>query len=243
MEGPAKDSAFLKEIRRDELPPQGKALCLRHVHAEFLYKQGGEEFTVFAEAGFGQGEGRIAQAISQRGELNTMDVMEAIKKRCSVRSYQNRPVEREKLDKILEAARLAPSASNRQEWRFIVVQDKETRKRLAQAARNQTFVGEAPVIIVCCAKTDNHVMTCGQMCYPIDVAIAIEHMALKATEEGLGTCWIGAFHEEKVKEILVIPQDIRIVELFILGYPAKPSSGSKDRLSIEEIVMHDKWRK
>lgn len=170
-----------------------------------------------------------------------MDVMEAIKKRCSVRSYENRPVEAEKLNKVLEAARLAPSASNRQEWRFVVVQDKDIRQRLMKAAKNQTFVGEAPVVIACCAKADDHVMTCGQMCYPIDVAIAIEHMALEATEEGLGTCWIGAFYEDQAKEILNIPKDIRVVELLALGYPAKPASTRKDRLSIEEIVMREKW--
>jgi len=172
-----------------------------------------------------------------------MNVMEAIKKRCSVRSYQDRPVEREKVDKILEAARLAPSASNRQEWRFVVVQDRDARQRLMKAAKNQPFVGEAPVVIACCAKTDNHIMTCGQMCYPIDMAIAIEHMALEATEEGLGTCWVGAFYEDQVREILGIPQDIRVVELLALGYPAKPPSTRKDRLSIEEIVMHERWSK
>ncbi len=172
-----------------------------------------------------------------------MNVMEAIKKRCSVRSYQNRPVEKERVNTILEAARLAPSASNRQEWRFVVVQDRDTRQRLMKAAKNQPFVGEAPVIIACCAKTDDHIMTCGQMCYPIDVAIAIEHMALEATEEGLGTCWVGAFYEDQVKEILGIPQDIRVVELLALGYPAKPSSTHKDRLRIEEIVMHERWSK
>jgi len=170
-----------------------------------------------------------------------MDVMEAIKNRYSARSYQSRPVEVEKLNKILEAARLAPSASNRQEWRFIVVRDKDTRQRLIKAAKNQAFVGEAPVVIACCAKADDHVMTCGQMCYPIDVAIAIEHMALEATEEGLGTCWIGAFYEDQVREILGVPQNIRVVELMALGYPAKPAPTHKDRLSIEEIVMHEKW--
>jgi nitroreductase len=170
-----------------------------------------------------------------------MDIMEAIRKRRSVRSYLARAVEKEKLAEILEAARLAPSASNRQEWRFIVVQDKDTRKRLAQAAKGQAFVGAAPVVIACCARTDNHVMTCGQPCYPIDVAIAIEHMALKAVEEGLGTCWVGAFYEDKAKEILNIPKDIRVVELLTLGYPAGPSASVKDRLSIEEIVMHERW--
>ena len=171
-----------------------------------------------------------------------MDVMEAINKRCSVRSYTDRAVETEKLDSILEAARLAPSASNRQEWRFIVVRDKKIRQSLMQAAKNQAFVGQAPVVIACCAETDNHLMTCGQACYPIDVAIAIEHMALKATEEGLGTCWIGAFHEDKVKEILGIPDRVRVVELLALGYPAGPCPKSKDRLSMEKIVMHEKWK-
>jgi len=172
-----------------------------------------------------------------------MDVMEAIKRRYSVRSYQDRAVEEEKLNSILEAARLAPSASNRQEWRFIVVRDKNIRQRLMKAARNQAFVGQAPVVIACCASTDNHKMTCGQLCYPIDVAIAIEHMVLKATEEGLGTCWIGAFYEEQVKEILGIPKDIRVVELLALGYPDKPCPSHKDRLSLEEIVMYEGWRK
>lgn len=172
-----------------------------------------------------------------------MNVMEAIKKRCSVRGYQNRPVEKEKLDKILEAARLAPSASNRQEWRFVVVQDRAARQRLMKAAKNQSFVGEAPIVIACCAKTDNHIMTCGQMCYPIDLAIAIEHMALEATEEGLGTCWVGAFYEDQAKDILGVPQDIRVVELLTLGYPADTSSPHKDRLSIKEIVMHERWSK
>ncbi|MBL7130880.1 MAG: nitroreductase family protein [Candidatus Omnitrophica bacterium] len=171
-----------------------------------------------------------------------MDVMEAIKKRCSVRAYQSRPVEEEKLKSILEAARLAPSASNRQEWRFVVVRDKNSRQRLMKAAKNQAFVGEAPVIIACCAQTDNHVMSCTQLCYPIDVAIAIEHMALKATEEGLGTCWIGAFYEDQAKNILGIPPNVRVVELLTLGYPDRPCTVHKNRLRLEEIVMHEKWQ-
>ena len=172
-----------------------------------------------------------------------MDVMEAIKKRYSVRSYQDRAVETDKLESILEAARLAPSANNKQEWRFIVVRDKNVRQRLMQAAKDQAFVGQAPVVVACCAKTDSHVMTCGQQCYPIDVTIAIEHMALKATEEGLGTCWIGAFYEDKVKEILGIPQDIRVVALLALGYPVKLRPNPKDRLRLKEIVMYEVWSK
>jgi nitroreductase len=170
-----------------------------------------------------------------------MNVMEAIEKRYSVRSYLDKEVEKETINSILEAARLAPSASNRQEWRFIVVKDRETRQKLMKAAKGQSFVGQAPVVIACCAETNNHMMTCGQLCYPIDVAIAIEHMALKAVEEELGTCWIGAFYEDQAKEILGVPKDIRVVELLTLGYPADSCPKVKSRKSINEIVMNEKW--
>lgn len=172
-----------------------------------------------------------------------MEVMEAIRKRRSVRSYQPKEVEQEKLDLILEAARLAPSASNKQEWRFIIVKDMTRRQKLMSAAKGQNFVGESPIVIACCAETDNHIMSCGQLCYPIDVAIAIEHMVLKATEEGLGSCWVGAFYEDEVKKILNIPKEIRVVELLTLGYPLEEVKVKKDRLSLKEIVMYDKWSK
>ena len=172
-----------------------------------------------------------------------MEVIEAIKKRRSVRGYLDRPIENKKLNLILESARLAPSASNRQEWRFIVVKDKSTRERLMRAAKDQSFVGEAPVVIACCAdEPSNHVMTCGQLCYPIDIAIAIEHMVLKATEEGLGTCWIGAFYEDKVKEILNIPDNIWVVQMLILGYAKKGSSRKRDRVPLKKIVMYELWK-
>jgi len=170
-----------------------------------------------------------------------MTVMEAIKLRKSVRSWEDKPVEDEKIGAVLEAARLAPSASNRQEWRFVVVRDAGVRKKLVGAARDQTFVGEAPVVIACCADSDEHVMACGQLCYPIDVAIAIDHMTLAAVELGLGTCWIGAFDEGKAKEVLGIPEEIRVVELLPLGYPADPSPKEKSRMAADEIVHWDKW--
>ena len=117
-----------------------------------------------------------------------MDVYTAIAARKSVRAFQDREVPEELLLRVLEAARLAPSASNFQEWRFVVVRNVETRKRLAIAANRQMFIGEAPVVIVCCAETDGRMMACGQQCYPIDVAIAIDHLTLCAAAEGLGTC-------------------------------------------------------
>ena len=170
-----------------------------------------------------------------------MRVIEAIRKRRSVRGYLDKPIPEEALARILEAGRLAPSAKNRQEWRFIIVSDPKLRSKLAEAANGQTFVGEAPLIIVACAETDNRVMSCGQLCYPIDVAIALDHITLAAVELGLGTCWIGAFDEQKVKEILSIPNKIRVVELMPIGYPSDPSISEKNRLSLNEIVKYEHW--
>jgi nitroreductase len=171
-----------------------------------------------------------------------MDVKEAIRTRRSVRSYEDRPVDDAKLAAVLEAGRLAPSAKNMQESRFVVVRDAATRQKLMAAAKGQSFVGEAPVVIACCAETDNHVMSCGQLAYPIDVAIAVDHMTLKAVEEGLGTCWIGAFYEDKAKAALGIPEKIRVVALLTLGYPkyAEPAR-PKGRLALDDIVHWEKW--
>ncbi|MEA3488786.1 MAG: nitroreductase family protein [Candidatus Omnitrophota bacterium] len=169
-----------------------------------------------------------------------MEVMEAIRKRHSIRSYEDREVEEEKLNLILEAGRLAPSAGNRQEWRYVVVRDKQTRQKLMEAAAGQAFVGEAPVVIACCAQTDGHIMKCGQPCYPIDVAISIDHMTLKAVEEGLGTCWVGAFNEVKAREVLGVPDEIRLVELLALGYPTH-IPGGKTRKELGEIVKYERW--
>ncbi|MHC4714288.1 MAG: nitroreductase family protein [Planctomycetota bacterium] len=169
-----------------------------------------------------------------------MDFFEAVSGRYSCRDYQDRPVEEETLTQILEAARLAPSASNRQEWRFIVVTDAAVREKLIDMAHKQEFVGQAPVVLVACAVTDGHTMACGQSCHPIDVAIALEHIALAATALGLGTCWIGAFEEAPVKKLLGIPPEVRVIELMPLGYPAdKPRP--KTRLPLEEIRMSERW--
>jgi nitroreductase len=170
-----------------------------------------------------------------------MNIFDAIKKRKSVRSFLDKPIEDEKLRAILDAGRLAPSAKNRQEWRFVIVKDKEVRRKVAKAAKNQSFVGEAPVIIVACAVDDGYVMTCGQPSYPIDVAIALDHISLAAVELGLGTCWIGAFYDYKVKEILGIPRDVRVVELMPIGYPSTQMVKEKKRLPFNEIVKDELW--
>lgn len=170
-----------------------------------------------------------------------MEVMDAIRKRRSIRGYSDREVEAGKLEAVLEAGRLAPSANNRQEWKFVVVKDKVLREKLSEAAKGQKFVAEAPVVIAACAVETDKVMTCGQAAYPIDLAIAVDHMTLKAVEEGLGTCWIGAFHEDKVKTVLGIPANVRVVSLLPLGYPASVP-GEFSRKPMEEIVCYDGWR-
>jgi len=169
-----------------------------------------------------------------------MTVMEAIEKRFSARAWKSYEVEEEKVERLMEAARLAPSASNRQEWRFVVVRDAEMRESLGDAARGQKFVGDAPVVIVACAIETGHVMPCGLNCFAIDVAIAVEHIALAAAAEGLGTCWIGAFDADEVKRLLGMPPDAVVVALLPVGYPAQEPAAKK-RLALDEIVMHERW--
>ena len=170
-----------------------------------------------------------------------MNVFEAIRKRRSVRGFLDKSIEDEKLSAVLEAGRLAPSAKNRQEWRFVVVKNREVRREVAEAANGQNFVGEAPVVIVACGVTDGYVMSCGQPSYPIDVAIALDHISLAAIELGLGTCWIGAFNEKEVKEILGISKETRVVALMPIGYPSDSSAVKKRRLSLNDIVKYEHW--
>jgi nitroreductase len=169
-----------------------------------------------------------------------MDVFTAISQRSSVRSYKATDVEEDKLKKILEAARLSPSASNRQEWKFIVVKNKETKKKLAKAAFGQSFIGEAPVVVVACGTESGSIMACGQPTHTVDVSIACAYMILQAYELGLGTCWIGAFREDEVKKILKIPERVRVVAVIPLGYPEElPSKKSRKRL--DQIVCFEKY--
>jgi len=169
-----------------------------------------------------------------------MDVAQAIRNRYSCRSYHDKPLEQDKLHAVLEAARLAPSAKNLQDWRFVVVTDRQTKTKVAAAANNQTFIETASAIVVACTVSD-HVMRCGQAVGPIDVAIALEHMCLQATDLGLATCWIGSFYSDKVKQILGIPDDVTVVELLALGYPADAPRQPR-REAIDQIVSFENWQ-
>ena len=169
-----------------------------------------------------------------------MNVFEAIKTRRSVRSYQDKPVEPEKLQQILEAARLAPSASNSQDWKFIVVQDPQTRQALAKACHNQAFIAQAPVVIAACSTNPTRLMASGQSAAAVDLAIAVDHITLAATELGLGSCWIGAFDAPAVAKLLAVPADAVVVHVLPLGYPAE-SPPARGRKSASEIICNEKF--
>ena len=166
-----------------------------------------------------------------------MDVYEAMEKRYSVRSYQDREVEQEALERVLNAGRIAPSATNAQDWKFVVAQSGELIAALAKAA-DQPFLAEAPVIVAAVATNPDRLMHCGVASGPVDCAIALDHMTLAAVAEGLGTCWIGHFDQDACCELLGVPPTGRIIELLTLGYPAD-SPKQKSRKPLGEVVSYD----
>ncbi len=171
-----------------------------------------------------------------------MDIYEAIKTRTSVRGYRSTPVEDDKLKRILDAARLAPSGKNGQPWTFIVIKDLETRKKLVEACKGQSYIGEAPVVVAACGREELAYRKMGGYwnSLPVDIGISLEHLMLAAAAEGLGTCWIGAFIEGDVREILGIPAEVKIVALTPVGYP-KGERVTMPRKPLEEITMHERW--
>ena len=170
-----------------------------------------------------------------------MDVIEAIPKRKSIRAYKSTPVPENKLNQVLEAARLAPTGGNRQEMKFVVVKDEKTRKKLSEATGGLKHVAEAPVVIVAVATQPERMMICDVPAYPVDVAIAIDHMTLAAYDVGLGTCWIGAFQQEMVKDILGIPGSCKVVQLLTLGIPNEEGR-PKVRKPIEQLICYEKYK-
>jgi len=171
-----------------------------------------------------------------------MEVFEAIKKRRSIRAYKNTDIPEETVEKLIEAARWAPSAGNIQPWEFIIVRNKETKRRLAEAALNQTFIEEAPVVIVVCADYRRSSMgygSRGATLYCIqDTAAAIQNIHLAAIAMGLGTCWVGAFREEPVKKLLKIPDGVRPVAIIPVGYPAEQPN-PRPRRQLNEIIHYE----
>jgi nitroreductase len=172
-----------------------------------------------------------------------VDFYETVQRRLSVRSYKPDPVPEDVLNRILEAGRLAPSAKNYQPWKFIVVKDPAIRQALVAACRGQGSVGQAPVVICGCAIEEQVWKGMGGYwsAEAVDITIALEHMMLAATAEGLGTCWIGAFLEAEVKKVLAIPDGVKPIALTPLGYSAREHR-PQPRKPLSEITCADQWR-
>jgi nitroreductase len=170
-----------------------------------------------------------------------MKVFDAICLRRSIRKYKSDPVEKGKLERILEAGRLSPSAVNKQPWHFIVVTDPSVRESL-RASYGQSWFVNAPLIIVVCADPSSAwVRRDGEEFWKVDATIALQDMILCATEEGLGTCWIGAFSEEPARRVLKIPEKIRIVAMTPLGYADESKEPVSDRKPLKEITHYEYW--
>lgn len=171
-----------------------------------------------------------------------MEFYDVIKKRKSVRTYKKDPIPDEVLNRILEATRNAPSAKNLQPWKFIIVKDPKIIKELVPACNNQQFIAEAPIVI-CAVGLENQAW--GKMggywrSLEVDVTIAFEHLVLAAANEGLGTCWIGAYQEAEVKKVLKIPDGVKVIALTPLGHPAQEPL-VRPRKPLSEIISYDKF--
>ncbi len=169
-----------------------------------------------------------------------MEVLPEILARRSVRSFTSKALDRDQVERILEAGRLAPSAKNRQEWRFVVVQKKETRQKIMEASFNQEVVGQAPAIIAVCTTNIDYRMPNGQLSYPVDLAFAASFMVLQAVHEGLGTCCMTTFDEQEVREILTVPFSMRVVVLLLVGHAAENPEPTPRKL-LRQISGRDHW--
>jgi len=173
-----------------------------------------------------------------------MDVYEAIRTRRSVRAYRPDPIPSDVLDRVLDAARIAPSGSNRQPTRLIAVTDEKTRQDLVSMCHNQSFVATAPVIIIACARDINYSRGewMGRYSAIVDTTIAVDHLTLAARAERLGTCWIGSFSNAALKEYFRLPNDVDVVALTPLGYPeGDPFTEPQGRIPLEEFAYRERW--
>lgn len=174
--------------------------------------------------------------------MKILDVEKAILSRRSVRSYKDEEIPRKKLEDIIDKVRMAPSAKNRQDWKFVIVDDGDKKRELCDKAVKQSFVKEAPALIAGVNTEPKYRMSCGIPAGIVDVSIALDHLTLKAAEEKIGTCWIGSFDQVKSKKILNIPDEYRIVALMSIGYPKREfKEGRKNRKPTEEIISYNRY--
>ncbi len=171
-----------------------------------------------------------------------MEVLEATKAIRSVSRFKPTPVPEQKVQAVMNAARLSMSVDNLQPWKFIVVTDEDLKKKLVNVCGNAKLNSSAPLLIVACARMDEAVSTVGgyMNSYPLDLGMAISHLTLAAINEGLGTSWAFSFNEEKVKAVLGIPPDAKVIGLTPLGFPEElpPPDGRKH---LSEILSYNKY--
>ena len=180
--------------------------------------------------------------------INGENLLGLIHKRQSDRAYLPKPIEKEKLERILEAGRLAPSACNAQPWKFIVVDQQELKNKIADCTSSNVlgmnhFTKQAPVHIVIVEERANFTSNAGSLIknkqFPlIDIGITAEHICLQAAAEGIGTCMLGWFDEPKVKKLLNIPKSKRVPLIITLGYPASKTR-EKKRKDLKEIISYN----
>ncbi len=206
--------------------------CPAPKHEDALRRVGAPTISVVAQPGVE----RDATEASERAAI----VHEVIASRRSIRKYRIDPVEKEKLGRILESARLAPSARNNQPWHYVVVTDPQIRRQLQRAYDREWFYS-APVIVCACGEPSRSPERPESRDYrDIDITISLDHLILAATAEGLGTCWVGAFDPEAVREVLGIPHGIEPILMTPLGYPDE-APAARERTSIENIVHRNRW--
>lgn len=169
-----------------------------------------------------------------------MDILELIRKRYSVRAYKSMPVENEKLQQVLEAACLAPTAANRQPFRFIVIHTNGRESELKRIYKAEWFCRAPLVICVCTIPDKAWSRMDGKNYSDVDAAIAMDHLILAATYLGLGTCWIAAFNPSAAREVLGLPDQAEPIAFTPLGYPADTPEPKK-RKALSELVHHEKW--
>ncbi|SYZ73358.1 Nitroreductase [Candidatus Zixiibacteriota bacterium] len=170
-----------------------------------------------------------------------MEFFEVIKKRRSIRAYKvGKVIPDEILFRILESARLAPSASNLQPWKFIIIRDSRLKTDIAKLCKGRMWIADASAVIAGVATRPDYRMGSGQEAFRIDIATAFAHMTLTANNESLGCCWIGSFSADECKKLLGIPDQYPLVGFLTVGYPDE-IPGPKERKSMEEIVCYDRW--
>jgi len=173
-----------------------------------------------------------------------MEFYDVVKTRRSIRSYKPNEIPKDVLDRIIDAARVAPSGSNRQPWKYVLMKKPELRKKIATLCGGQPWIADAPIVIVACGSEINYDRGgyMGEMSFLIDSTIGLTHLILAARAEGLGTCWIGLFDNESIKELLEIPPGWNVVAVTPLGYPKEPKWAQPGkRKTLEEITAVDKW--